>query len=231
MKPPTEAERDAIVKDLLCSNAINHHQAYSAYVHFYISLTCPAAEGAVIQVDDSIFRSHEDILECVRCIRANSTLTRRQFEEASFRQNNSARHPEDTPDRHLEDATRTVVRLGFMLDSALKAKYSSEFSVGGYSPSSWELNEPFNDFVERAIPKQHVASVEVKWQNKALRAWKLRKRQKVKFRATDNIMEHLLYDPQTRIVRVFHHTAYLKAHLWRTQSQQIDLDVQSSLKL
>ena len=118
-----------------------------------------------------------------------------------------------------------------MLDCALKAKYSSGFNVGGYSLPSWELGEPFDEFVQRAVPRQDVAGVEVKGFNKALRAWKLKKRQKIKIRPTDNLMEHLLYYPETRIVRVFHHTAYLKAHLMRTQNEQIDLDIQSSIKL
>ena len=121
--------------------------------------------------------------------------------------------------------------LGFMLDCALKAKWSSEFNVGGYSPPSWELDEPFDKFVYRAIPRQQDAGVEVKRSNKALRAWKLKEKQKIKVRPTDNIMEHLLYDPETRIVRIFHHTAYLKAHLMRTQNEQIDLDVHGSVEL
>lgn len=135
--------------------------------------------------------------------------------------------------RDKDDATRAVVRIGFMLDCSLKDKYSEGFEVGGYVPAKWELTEPFDSFVQRAVLRSsndilNPSFIEYK---KDLKAWKLKKRHKLKFRPTDNIMEHLLYDPETRVVKIFHHTSYLKAQLARSIDQPIDLDAHSSLKM
>ncbi|XMA13370.1 hypothetical protein WAI453_006161 [Rhynchosporium graminicola] len=86
----------------------------------------------------------------------------------------------------------------------------------------------------RAVPKTfkpYNRASEFDVFKKELKAWKLKKRHNLRFRPTDNIMEHLLYDPQSRTVKVFHHTSYLKAHLARSAQQPIDMDAHSSLKL
>jgi hypothetical protein len=65
----------------------------------------------------------------------------------------------------------------------------------------------------------------------ALKGWKLKKRAHVKFRPTDNLAEHLLYDPQDNVVRVFHQTALLKAHLRLSIGVPIDCCVAECLKM
>jgi hypothetical protein len=90
--------------------------------------------------------------------------------------------------------------------------------------------------VERAIPMNgnpHEAGFEAHYHKhkKHLKAWKLKKRCNLEFIPTDNITEHLLYDPKTKIVQVFHHMAYLKAHLRRSKDQPIDQPASESLKL
>lgn len=226
MHPPTETEREAIVKDLLCSE-VARIATFSSYFRFYSSATCPSSsEATSIQVDNPAFNTHADILGCVKSLRMNPKLTRGEFVNASLLK-------EDVSARDKDDATRTIVRVGFMLDCSLKDKYSEGFEVGGYIPAKWESNEPFDAFVERAVVRnsKNDRTSEFKQYKKDLKAWKLKKRQKMKFRPTDNIMEHLLYDPETRIVKVFHHTSYLKAHLARSVDQPVDLDAHSSLKL
>jgi hypothetical protein len=162
----------------------------------------------------------------VEKLRLNPKLTREQFVSATLPKG-------DVSMRDKDDATRTIVRVGFMLDCSMKDKYSEGFEVGGYTPAKWEPNEPFDSFVHRAVQKtsKNDRTSEFKAYKKDLKAWKLKKRHKLQFRPTDNIMEHLLYDPETRIIKVFHHTSYLKAHLARSVDQLIDLDAHSSLKL
>jgi hypothetical protein len=226
MHPPTEAEREGIAKDLLYHD-VARIATFSRYFRFYTSITCPSSsEATSIQVDNPAFNTHADILGCVKILRQNPKLTREQFASASL--------PEmDISIRDKDDAIRTIVRVGFMLDCLLKDKYSEGFEVGGYTPAKWESNEPFDSFVQRAVKKnsKNDRILNVKEYKKELKAWKLKRRHKLEFRPTDNIMEHLLYDPETRVVQVFHHTSYLKAHLARSADQPIDLDAHSSLKL
>ncbi|CZT44161.1 uncharacterized protein RSE6_04295 [Rhynchosporium secalis] len=121
-----------------------------------------------------------------------------------------------------------------MLDCSMKDKYSEGFEISGYTHARWEPDEPFDSYMQRAVPKTfkpYNRASEFEVFKKELKAWKLKKRHNLRFRPTDNIMEHLLYDPQSRTVKVFHHTSYLKAHLARSAQQPIDMDAHSSLKL
>jgi hypothetical protein len=224
MYPPTEAERQVIAKELL---DVTHVATLSRYFKFYTSVTCPSTSEAIsIQVDNPAFKTHADILACVNKLRLNPKLTRERFMSASL-------PDEGVSPRDKEDATRTVVRVGFMLDCSLKDSYSEGFEVGGYVPAKWELAEPFDSFVQRAVLRSsnNIPSPGFKEYKKDLKAWKLKKRHRLKFRPTDNIMEHLIYDPGARIVKIFHHTSYLKAQLARSIDEPIDLDAHSSLKL
>jgi hypothetical protein len=224
MHPPTEAERQLIAKNLL---DVTRVATLSRYFKFYTSVTCPSTSEALsIQVDNPAFKTHADILDCVKTLSLDPKLTREEFMSVSL-------PDEGVSTRDKYDATRTVVRIGFMLDCSLKDKYSKGFEVGGYVPAKWELAEPFDSFVQRAVLRSSndILNPSFKEYKKYLKAWKLKRRHKLKFRPTDNIMEHLLYDPETRVVKIFHHTSYLKAMLARSIDQPIDLDAHSSLEL
>ncbi len=224
MHPPTEAERQVIAKDPL---DVTRVATLSRYFKFYTSVTCPStSEASSIQVDNPAFKTHADILDCVKILRLNPKLTREQFVSVSI-------PDEGVSIRDKDDATKTVVRIGFMLECLLKDKYSEGFEVGGYVPARWELTEPFDGFIQRAFLRSSncILNQGFKEYKKDLKAWKLNKRHRIKFRPTDNIMEQLLYDPGPLVVKIFHHTSYLKAQLARSIDQPIDLDAHSSLKL
>ncbi|KAL2062850.1 hypothetical protein VTL71DRAFT_5922 [Oculimacula yallundae] len=227
MLPPTEAERRAIAKYLLCNDPASISK-YSRYFKFYTSITCPSSsEATSIQVDNPAFNTHADILGCIEKLRMDPKMTRERFISAALPQ-------EIVSLRDKDDATRTVVRVVFMLDCSKKDKYSEGFEISGYTPARWEPAESFSSYVQRAVPKSfrpYDKVSEFKAYKKDLKAWKLKKRHNLRFRPTDNIMEHLLYDPESRTVKVFHHTSYLKAHLARSADQPIDLDTHSSLTL
>jgi hypothetical protein len=227
MLPPQEVEKGAIARDLLFVEAAKPASDFSAYFQLYESVLCPSSIGnRVIQVDNPVFKTHKDVLECAKRLRLEPMLTREHLASAVF--------PYHVSTRDKEDAIRSVLRISFMLDCSLKDKYSEGFEVDGYSPARWEANEPFVTYLQRAIPKSHNqqgSGFEIQRYKKTLRAWKLKERYKLQFRPTNNILEHLLYDPITRVVKVFHHTAYLKAHLTQSLDQPIDLDVYESLKM
>jgi hypothetical protein len=68
-------------------------------------------------------------------------------------------------------------------------------------------------------------------EKKLLKAWKLVRRCGIKLRPTDNLLEHLQYDPKEKILKVFHHVAFLRAALRRTKGQQLGLDLEQSIRL
>ncbi|KAL2787667.1 hypothetical protein BJX66DRAFT_327670 [Aspergillus keveii] len=228
----SDAEKASIMRDLLLvSDPKKSHKPFMAYWKLYESVFC-AREGqeTIIQVDNAAFASHADILECAKRLRASPTWTRDQLANTLSPNNSLSQGDRET-------AVESVIRVLFMLDCSLSKKYSENFEVDGYSPAYWEATEPFVSYVERAIPECNNVQPKSGFEPhkprymKALKAWKLRKRCGVQFIPTDNIMEHLLYDPEMGFVHVFHHTAYLKAHLRGSTSQPINQKASTSLGL
>ena len=224
MDVPTAAERTLIVREILHADATERARNYSAYIGFYTSTFCPfAATRTAVQVDNTALRSHTQVLDALKTLCSDPKATRHHLEETLF--------PLNILDRDREDAIRSLVLVCLMLDCSLKDKYSRDFQIGGYLPPKWEKDESFDHFVDRALPKGLTKDHEIRMHRNSLKAWKLEKRLGIKFKSTNNITEHLLYDPAARVVRVFHQTAYLKAHLARSLETPIELDVNSSLRL
>ncbi|KAL2802181.1 hypothetical protein BJX63DRAFT_438120 [Aspergillus granulosus] len=228
MIPPNDEEKENITRGLLLEDSKGAYKAFPAYFKLYESIFCPAEEhDTIIQIHNPAFDCHDDIIKCARRLRANPMLTREEL--ARILSLNQA-----VSERDCQNAIQSVIRVAFMLDCSLKDKYLPNYKVGGYSPARWEAGEPFIAYIKRAISRSSLpqeSGFEVYKHKNDLKAWKLKKRCHLQFLPTDNIIEHLLYNPKTRIVRVFHHTAYLKAHLRRLKDKPISLDASASLKL
>ncbi|KAH7119253.1 hypothetical protein EDB81DRAFT_914798, partial [Dactylonectria macrodidyma] len=117
----------------------------------------------------------------------------------------------------IEIVINLAVQSMIMVDCAAKHWHATDFILGGYRPMSWLLTETFLNFVDRSFPvgldstTQRVqAAVEDK---SSMKAWKLQKRLGVRFRGTNNLAEHLLFDPRSNCLYLFHHAEFLKAHL------------------
>ncbi|KAL4886117.1 hypothetical protein BJY04DRAFT_213652 [Aspergillus karnatakaensis] len=229
MRTPEDAEKASIARGLLLDQT-EKHANYPSYFTFYQSIFCPEEEhGTIIQIDNPVLSSHGDILRCASHIRANAQQTQEVLGRTLF-PGNTVSHR----DRH--DAIHSTIRVMFMLDCFLKDKFSPNYEVSDYSPARWEAHEPLVTYVERAIPKDPMQRISDFQPHKAmykeaLKAWELKKRCHLQFLPTNNIMEHLLYDPRTRTVQIFHHTAYLSAHLRHAKGQPLDQSASESLKM
>jgi len=231
MLQPSDPERKEVAKAFLHDGAPNCLEAYSAYFQFYNSVICPSNfKDTIVRIDNPAFISHEDVLRYSKDLKHNPTMTRSQLMSLSPVSNVS--------EKDKEDAVRAMVKVAFMIDCAAKESHPEGFAVGDFAPLKWEINEWFVDFATRAFPSSTLRSLselakirDAQVQKKCLKAWKLKKRYKIKFRGTENIAEHLLYDPEEGTVKVFHHTAFLKSHLLRSRDQPIDLGFLDSLKM
>ncbi|KAF9878521.1 hypothetical protein CkaCkLH20_04013 [Colletotrichum karsti] len=106
---------------------------------------------------------------------------------------------------------------------------AADYSIRGYRPMSWTRKESFLGFMERSFPIDPNPSmnqkVEIALEEKtALKAWKLQKRLNVTFLGTNNISEHLLFDPKENYLYIFHHVGFLKAHLEMAREHGYPLD-------
>lgn len=117
-----------------------------------------------------------------------------------------------------------------MLSCDLSLEYVQNRHIGGWQPARWGDDESFHGFVSRMVPtKTHGVITPQQGRNK-LAVWKLEHRCKVKVIATNNIAEHLLYNPKNGSLRVFHHITWLHTQLERIQTDDDDLDLEDSLR-
>ncbi|KAI1170938.1 hypothetical protein F4777DRAFT_89489 [Nemania sp. FL0916] len=236
MLPPNETERKAIAKYLLASELSGDSAdlEFKAYFEYYNSVVCPSRWGDTwVKIDTPALRSHADLLTYTRSLYNNPSLSRDELLEKSL----SAK---DVIPKEREYVASVATKLAFMIDCTSKDYYSENFRAKDDSlrPIKWEGNERLIDFLEKSFlydiaqtAAQQEKTSEALLRKNALKAWKLTRRYRIKIRATNNLFEHLLYDPRERVLKVFHHMAFLRAHLKRSKNESLDLGFQKSLEL
>ncbi len=93
-------------------------------------------------------------------------------------------------------------------------------AVSGRQWEAWQPDERFIDFIYKCFPRTSEMSARVSqaiWNQRSMKAWKLKARFGISFKGTDNLARHLLLDPNGPTVYLFHHTTFLKAQLDRLQ--------------
>ncbi|PQE32169.1 hypothetical protein CJF32_00001767 [Rutstroemia sp. NJR-2017a WRK4] len=226
MRTATTNEKRLIARDLFSAEEKLH--SFSTYFQIYDSLTSP--QYATVQVHPSALNSHDDIRRLALELRVNPQNTRKEFKNKVFPQ------PSTDLDTVIdqERAINIAVQLMLMIDCSDKDRHYEGYEVGGFRPVSWDSSERFTDFVRKVFPIDVHDPEKVRTalkEKNALKCWKLRKRAHIKFLPTDNLAEHLLYDPRDNVIRLFRQTAFLKAHLRLSANQPIEFGIAESLKL
>ena len=223
MEPPTAAERNAIVKFFLGDKASTLSESFSAFLTFYKRATSSQAfRFTTLRVDEPIITSHSQLQQLVQCLRDNPSSTRKEFEAIAF--------PKDFKEQDLQHAVKVIVKLGFMLDCTRKNVLSKSAYNAQRGIPWWEPNKTFADFVASSFPKHKADEGYEPDDFPTVYAWKLKQRCKINFEKTDDISEHLLYDRDTRTLKVFHQMAYLRMQLQRHAYPIEDVSIEESLR-
>jgi hypothetical protein len=228
MRSPSVAERTSIVRVLFGESAAAKLESYAAFFEVYEAVACP--EHTIIQIEPHEFATHDEILELIQHLRTSTRLTRREFKDRVFRESPTG----DFTETDHEHSINVAIQLLLMVDCADKARHWEGYEVNGYKPVTWRDSERLTDFMERIFPTNPAhreASRAALQEKNMLKGWKLQKRSRVKFVPTNNLVQHLLYDPQDNSVRVFHHTAFLKAKLRLSADLPLDADMADCLQL
>ncbi|KAK7423825.1 hypothetical protein QQZ08_008868 [Neonectria magnoliae] len=135
-----------------------------------------------------------------------------------------------------------TVDVAFMIHCGLRDYHSDGFKCDGFKCDDlgivkWQKNASFVDFIKQAfapqltpIAEQRQKDMKVMKHKKALKAWKLERRYGIEIKTTNNLLEHLAYDPPTMTLKVFHQMSFLRAQLQRTKGESLDLGFEDSLK-
>ncbi|KAM5355021.1 hypothetical protein ACJ41O_001667 [Fusarium nematophilum] len=232
MHPPTETERQDIVRTIFSQNLASQASStrFQAYFNHYCSAVCPASSGdAVVDLDTPALKTHADILGCVEAIIQDPNITFNQFVAKVIEPKAT-----DASPREKDHIANVAAKVAFAVNCTLRDYYSDYLLDSNSHRVKWEEDIPFLHFMENAFKGlQGVEEPGAKTltSKTSLKAWKLSKRYGIKIRATDNLLEHLVLDPKTLTLKVFHHVSFLRAHLVKSKDELLDLNFEQSLRM
>lgn len=160
-------------------------------------------------------------------------ITRAEFAAKAFRDDSRRRLP-SSADR--ERAINLAVKVMVTVNCSAQ-RQSSGLLEDGLSQAPWRSDVTFSQFIVDTFPMTDHPSLnddDLKGSmdlKAALRAKKLKKRIGLKLQPTDDLRRHLKLDRKTRIVEIYHHTAFLKEHLRLTKDKAPNMSVSESIRL
>ncbi|KAF2231823.1 hypothetical protein EV356DRAFT_578886 [Viridothelium virens] len=178
-------------------------------------------------------RPHEDIFDIIRTIKIDTGIPRAELTKYHFAKrggNKDAIPPTLDQNRAFNIAVSVMVMISSSSD-----RHESLLELGT-RPISWQDDMTFSEFLERALPKtNHLLLNDPKSSEAAtaikaaISARKLKKKAGIRFIPTDDLREHLHLDRKAGMVRVYHHTAFVKECLIASRSVAASLpDMQST---
>lgn len=176
-------------------------------------------------------RSHEDLFQIIGKLKLEPHITRAEFVEKLFKDRRGRPPPFPEKERALDLAVRAM----FMINCSAQ-HHSCDLLEHGANKVAWRSDTTFAQFIADVFPVTDHPGIndeDAKFSldtKKALMARKLKKVAGLKFRATDNLMNHLKLDQRTGVVELYHHTAFLKEHLRLTKDEPRDMSITDSLK-
>ena len=183
--------------------------------------------------DRAALSTHEDLFAIIEELKLQANITRAAFTAKLFCEDTNGKLP-STADQ--ERAVNLAVKVMTMVNCSAQ-RQSSGLLEHGLSQAPWRSDVTFSQFIADTFPTTDQpslndddlkGSIDVK---KTLMAKKLKKRIGLKFQPTDDLKRHLKLDRKTRVVEIYHHTAFLKEHLRLTKDEPPDMTVSESISL
>lgn len=218
-------------KEELVERLLGTSGDFEAYFDHYQDLVCQR-NVFLVQIDKNLPDrriSSKDVLVVVDLLKQNVGWTLTELQQNLRSRLPEQRHPPD-----MRSLISISIHASFMVDCGAKERHAADFSLGTYRPSSWLPEQKFTAFMESCLPQgldTDSLRFDAVLRNKnAIRAWKLKKKLGITFRKTNDIAQHLVFDPRNNVLYIFHHAAFLKAHLSRwSKNASIENDMALSL--
>lgn len=219
---PNLLERERIVQEICHSKSHNLSNAhFHTFLRFYTSTLIGGKTSFSIGIQEPVFRTHADVIEAVLSLRRNATLTKSSFQDQAFG---------NAEDLEKEYAARVAVKVAFMVDCASKDDFSDSYQLYRSFPVKWAATQNLIEFLQGAFPTTETRPFHTRSSNRLMKAWKLKKRNGIRFMPTNDLVQHLLYDPYSSTVKIFHQAAFIKAQLWHTGKLSLDTDFADSVQ-
>jgi hypothetical protein len=222
LKPLDKSGKEDAIKRL-CHDDTPDITRYRMFLSLYQANTSvQTPQTRYITVANSWYQSHHKFWDFIQKLRDESvTKTKQELLDslpATFA----------TKDRYR--ALRAATQMGFMVDCEAQEGLAPVGRLASYLPLRWGESESLTVFLERAFPDTST-SLQPNIKMAKLKAWKMAKRYNVRFLATSDLAQHLLYDERARTIKIFHQTAWLRAHLRYIESKDKDAGFEEAAKL
>lgn len=220
---PNVTERQRIIQEI-CHSNLDHvsNTHFDAFMRFYASIFHGRQNTFAVSIQNPVFETHADVIEAILLLRRNATLSKSSFQDQAFG---------DAEELEKEYAARLAVKVAFMIDCASKDDFSDGYKLHGSFPVKWAATQSFIEFLECAFPTTETRPFHARPSNRSMKAWKLKKRNGIRFIPTNDLVQHLLYDPQASTIKVFHQAAFIKAQLWHTGKLPLDTKFGESVQM
>ncbi|KAK4652682.1 hypothetical protein QC762_501100 [Podospora pseudocomata] len=185
-------------------------QFYKALILNYVDSCSP---------ENRLFKTHQDLHHAILQLKANPDLTRAEL--CDFIANQGAHR--ELRRSNLLNASSLVVNVLTMIDCSALYQSPDRLETGTYR-LHWKDDVLFSKYIQDLFPttshpilsfNESLSSIEMKSE---LRAVKLQKRLRMRFRDTHDIQDHLKWDRNQNTLEIYHHTAFLKEQLRLTKS-------------
>lgn len=213
---PNSTDWKKINEEICHSDAQN-----DAFMRFYTSIWRSSDKVFSVSMREPVLKRHTNVIEAVKLLRQNANLPKKSFQAQEFN---------DIDEIEKEHVASQVVKAAFMIDCASKDYLSNNYQLDHSFPVKWGSTQTFIEFLESTFVLTDPVSFRATSSNRALRAWKLKRRHGIRFVPTNDLVQHLLYDPRACTVKVFHQTAYIKAHLAHTNTLALETNFGESVE-
>lgn len=206
---PRIAERERIVREICHSDSHNvNNTHFDPFMRFYTSILHNRENIFSVDLHESVFKTHADVMEAIFFLRRSGNLAKSSFQDQIFG---------DADGLEKDYAARITAKAGFMIDCASKDDFSKNYQRYSSFPVKWSADQSFTEFLEAAFPPTNSCTFHAGSSIRSMKAWKLKRRNGIRFVPTNDLVQHLLYDRQASTVKIFHQAAFIKAQLWHTR--------------
>ncbi|KAK0382497.1 hypothetical protein CLIM01_00154 [Colletotrichum limetticola] len=187
------------------------------YFQYYREITASYVSVAFPPYEIQALRSHDDLLDIIKLIKSNPEATRTDLTTTHFsgRQNGGKTVQKDEN-----------IAFNLAVGVILMISCSYERQPGRLGTSTWKDEQSVRELVSTMFPARERPDI-VEAQRfspikSTLTATKLKRVARLSFQGTDDLRNHLRLDPETGVVELYHHTAFLKECLKASKDAQAE---------
>jgi hypothetical protein len=192
-----------------------YFQFYTGAVQTYVE-ECPLPQR--------LLKTHGHLLEGIQILTREPGMTRVEFRRRLY-----TLRGQEEPDNGSRDVTIFLVKILAMVDCSTLL-YSSDRLEKGEHRTYWKEDVPFSKYIQDLFPITNHPALSygdgdlMRNMKSDLRATKLHKHLKLRFRPTHDLSSHLRYDSRRNELEVFHYTSFVKEQLRMTRGSNVSPD-------